>query len=104
MLQWNEDLFDEGDKIRFGMYLEEGSLCGIGVNDSNESGKVSKGQILTMEYDTDAHTLTFWVDGQLDGAGFTSGVVGSLHWVLGISAVSTATLSYYWFPLPFHVC
>jgi hypothetical protein len=88
---WNEDLFDEGDEIGFGIYLEEGFLCGNGVDGNNEAGQVLEGQVLTMELDTDAHALKFWVDGQLDGAGFTSGVVGSLRWALSIGAVSNAT-------------
>ena len=40
----------------------------------DEAGKIEVGQVLTMQVDTDADTLMFWLDGKPHGPGYTSGV------------------------------
>ena len=61
----------------------EGDICKPAsdwIVSSNEAGEIKSGQVLTMQVDTDASTLKFWVDGKPHGPGFTSGVTGSLRW------------------------
>ena len=41
---------------------------------------IESGQVLTMQVDTDAGTLKFWVDGKPHIPGYTSGVTGPLRW------------------------
>ena len=88
--RWNEDFFDPDSNLGFGMHLDIGALYGHGWDGSDVSGQVSEGQVVTIELDTDAHTLKFWVDGKHHGPGFTSIVLGSLRWTLRISAVFDA--------------
>jgi hypothetical protein len=62
---------------------DEGDICKLDsdwIVSSNEAGEIKSGQVLTMQVDTDASTLKFWVDGKPHGPGFTSGVTGSLRW------------------------
>jgi hypothetical protein len=78
------------EEFGFGMWmcLEDGSLFGNGKDSSDTAGWISARQIVTMELDTDAHTLKFWVDGKPHGPGFTSRmVVGSLCWALNMGSV-----------------
>ena len=44
------------------------------------AGEIEPGQVLSMQVDTDAGTLKFWVDGKPHGPGYTSGVTGPLRW------------------------
>ena len=57
-----------------------GALYGHGKHDDDMAGMVWPGQVLTMQVDTDAGTLKFWVDGKPHGPGYTSGVTGPLRW------------------------
>ena len=41
---------------------------------------IMPGQVLSMQVDTDAGTLKFWVDGKPHGPGYTCGVTGPLRW------------------------
>ena len=41
---------------------------------------VESGQFLTIQVDTDASNLKFWMDGKPYGPGYTSGVTGPLRW------------------------
>jgi hypothetical protein len=79
-----ENPFASGE-FAFGMGLFSGALYGNEQDGSSPAGMVQAGKIGTMELDTDAHTLRFWVDGKPHGPGYTSGVVGSLRWGLGIN-------------------
>ena len=62
-----------------------GGLCGNGKVFGDMAGKIEPGQVLTMQVDTDAGTLKFWVDGKPHGPGYTSGVMGSLRWATSVS-------------------
>ena len=48
------------------------------------AGKIRSGQVLSMQVDTDAGTLQFWVDGKPHGSGYTSGVTGPLRWATNV--------------------
>ena len=61
-----------------------GYLWGNGKFCQAMAGKIESGQVLTMQVDTDAHTLKFWVDGKLHGPGYTSGVTGPLRWTTSV--------------------
>jgi hypothetical protein len=88
-MEWNEDPLNHDWENGAGMCLDEGSLFGYGKVGSNQASRVAEGQVaVTMELDTDAHTLKFWVDGKPHGEGFTTGVAGSLRWALSIGSVS----------------
>ena len=76
--------FDTYAAIGFGMHPCEGCLHGDETDSSEKAGEVAEGLVLTMELDTDAHILKFWVDGKLHSSGFTTGVIGSLRCALSI--------------------
>ena len=44
------------------------------------AGGINSDQVLTMQVDTDAGTLKFWVNGKPHGPGWSSGVTGLLRW------------------------
>jgi hypothetical protein len=69
------------------MCLKNGSLFCNGKDGGDAAGQDLECQIATMELDTDAHTLNFWVDGKPHGPGFTNRVAGSLRWALSINGV-----------------
>ena len=46
---------------------------------------IEPGQVFTMQVDTDADTLKFWLDGKPHGPGHTSGVTGPLRWAINVS-------------------
>ena len=52
------------------------TLCGNGKWNEDGAGRIRSGQVLTMQVDTDAGTLKFWVDGKPHGPG---GVTGPLR-------------------------
>ena len=87
--EWDKDPFTF-EQRGSGMCLSNGSLYGNGKENSTAPGDVQVGQIVTMELDTDAHTLKFWVDGKPHGPGYTSGVVGSLRWALSSGFANNA--------------
>ena len=63
----------------------DGTLLGNGKEAyADAAGTFNKGEILTMELDSDKGTLRFWLDSKPHGPGFSSGVRGRLRW--GISA------------------
>ena len=66
------------------MFSGDCTLCGNGksYDETNVSvGNIEPNEnILTMQVDTNAGTLKFWVDGKPHGPGFTSGVTGPLRW------------------------
>ena len=68
-----------------GWFIESsrGSLRGIGTQYSCSSGEIKSGQVLTMQLDTNAGALRFWVDGK-HRPGYTRGVTGSLRWATTI--------------------
>jgi hypothetical protein len=66
----------------WGMNVYNGGLFGNGKNFDHAAGGISQGQVLTLELDTDAHTLKFWRDGHPHGPGYSVGVCGSLRWAL----------------------
>jgi hypothetical protein len=84
--EWDRDPFvteeegvgGGGGRRSFGMWLGAGML----EESDHASGQVCTGQTVTMDLDTDAHTLKFWVDGKPHGPGFTSRVKGSLRWAM----------------------
>ena len=57
-----------------------GGLFGNGKDHNDEAGRIKSGDELTMQVDTDAGTLKFWVNGKPHGPGYTSGVRGPLQW------------------------
>ena len=57
-----------------------GSLWGNGKQGDDRAGEIKSGQVLTMQVDTDAGTLKFWLDGKPHGPGYTCGVTGPLRW------------------------
>ena len=59
---------------------EDGSLSGNGKEDADRAGHIEPDQILTMQVDTDAGNLRFWVDDKPSGPGYTSRVAGPLRW------------------------
>ena len=61
------------------MSCECGDLYGNGKHGDDDAGWIKAGQILTMQADTDAGTLKFWVDGKPHGSGYPRGVTGPLH-------------------------
>jgi hypothetical protein len=60
-----------------------GQLTGNCAN-LDVAGCIASGRVLTMQLDTDAGTLKFWVDGKHHGSGYTSGVTGSLRWATSV--------------------
>jgi hypothetical protein len=95
---WDQDPFlpdgtRSDNELGFGMFLGDGSLFGNGKYGTSyiDDGEIFEDQVVTMELDTDAHTLKFWVDGKPHGPGFRSGVVGSLRWALSMGPESHAT-------------
>ena len=66
---------------------DEGDICKLDsdyIQSSNGAGEIKSGQVLTMQVDTDARTLKFWVDGKPHGPGYTSGVTGPLRWATSV--------------------
>ena len=64
------------------MHAIDGSLYGSGKEDDDASGAVQVGQVLTMQADTDAGSLKFWLDGKPHGAGYSCAVKGCLRWAI----------------------
>jgi hypothetical protein len=62
------------------MCSDNGGLCGGHYRRNEAAGGIKPGQVLTMQVDTDAGTLKFWVDGKPHGPGFTDRVTGNLRW------------------------
>ena len=69
---------------------DNGSLYGIGKYNDDEAGEIKSGQVLSMQVDTDAGTLKFWVDGRSRGPDYTSGVTGLLQWTVTVRGKSNA--------------
>ena len=66
------------------METEFGCLEGHQAKFGFGAGEIKPGQVLTMQVDTDAGTLKFWVDGKPHGPGYTSGVTGPLRWATSV--------------------
>ena len=66
------------------MYTYDGGLCGNNKNDDDCAGKIEPGQVLTVQVDTDAGNLKFWLDGKPHGPGYTSGVAGPLRFAMAV--------------------
>ena len=87
----NEDHATRGSTAGWFMLNLDGSMWGNGRgyeyednDDAVKAGEIKSGQVLTMQVDTDAGTLKFWVDGKPHGPGYTSGVTGSLRWATSV--------------------
>ena len=76
----NEDHAMRDSTLGWFMESEYGCLCGNYKQYTDRAGEIKSGQVLTMQVDTDAGTLKFWVDGNPHGPGFTDGVTGPLRW------------------------
>ena len=66
------------------MWRYNGGLIGNGKYNDDSAGRIKPGQILTMQVDTDAGTLKFWLDGKPHGPGYSSGVTGPLRWATNV--------------------
>jgi len=77
----NEDPCPQSEST-VGWFMDSfsGVLFGNGKGDNDMAGWIKPGQVLSMQVDTDAGTLKFWVDGKPHGPGYTSGVTGPLRW------------------------
>lgn len=77
----NEDPCPDSEST-LGWFMDSVSeaLYGHGKYDDDMAGMIRSGQVLSMQVDTDAGTLKFWVDGKPHGPGYTSGVTGPLRW------------------------
>ena len=80
----NEGHFKRESTLGWGMFSGYGSLYGNGKYDDDRAGGIEPGQVMTMQMDTDAGTLKFWVDGKPHGPGYTSGVAGPLRWAISM--------------------
>ena len=69
------------------MNSANGSLCGNSKYSGDAAGGFKSGQVLTMQMDTDAGTLKFWLDGNPHGPGYTSGVTGPLRWAATVANI-----------------
>ena len=61
-----------------------GALFGNGKHYDDKAGRIKPGQVLTVQVDTYAGTLKFWVDGKPHGPGYTSRVTGPLRWATSV--------------------
>ena len=57
-----------------------GSIYGNDKHGATMAGTIESGQVFTIQVDTDAGTLKFWLDGKPHSPGYTSGVTGQLRW------------------------
>ena len=81
----NEDHAQKESTVGWFMASDNGGLYGNGKDGADMAGNIIPGRVLTMQVDTDAGTLKFWVDGKPHGPGYTSGVMGeSLRWATSV--------------------
>ena len=80
----NEDHAHEDSTVGWFMHNYYGSLFGHGKFDVSRAGEIEPGQVVTMQVNTDAGTLKFWVDSKPHSPGYTSGLTGPLRWAISV--------------------
>ena len=75
----DQDYAPQESTVGWFMYIDNRALYGNGKWSDDEAGEIKPDQVLTVQVDTDAGTLKFWVDGKPHGPGY-SGVTESLRW------------------------
>jgi hypothetical protein len=83
---FNEDPFDVEKDSGWAIFLDDGSLLANNIEGDFPAGKIDENQVLTLQLDTSAHTLNFFVDGSPHGPGHTN-VTGSLRWAMNSAYV-----------------
>ena len=80
----NEQYYTQESTVGWFMESWSGGLYGNGKYCDDKAGEIESGQVLTMQVDTDAGTLKFWLDGKPHSPGYTSGVTGPQRWATSV--------------------